>query len=133
MCIVKGGNCDIYLDKENNIAIKKLRNTSSQERINRFRQELEIVKELSTDKSLRICEIKNINIDEKITDCYYEIAILSTYFGRRYINEKWICIYSINEKQKFKYGLANSKKYMRIQLIYSKRNLEFINSVIKSK
>ena len=68
-----------------------------------------------------------------LTDCYYEITNLSTYFGRRYINEKWICIYSINEKQKFKYGLANSKKYMRIQLIYSKRNLEFINSVIKSK
>lgn len=75
MCTVKGGNCDIYLDKENNIAIKKLRNTSSQERIKRFRQELEIVKELSTDKSLRICEIKNINIDEKITDCYYEMKL----------------------------------------------------------
>lgn len=35
----KGGNCDVIFDKENGIAKKYLRNTSSTERIDRFKRE----------------------------------------------------------------------------------------------
>ena len=46
---IKGGNCDIYIDKKNKTATKKLRNTSSKERIERFKRELQIIKDLSKD------------------------------------------------------------------------------------
>ena len=41
---IKGGNCDIIIDKNNKTATKKLRNTSSKEKIVRFKQELQIIK-----------------------------------------------------------------------------------------
>lgn len=43
---IKGGNCDIYIDEKNRTATKKLRNTSSKERIERFKRELQIIKDI---------------------------------------------------------------------------------------
>ena len=37
--------------------------------------------------------IKVLDIDE----CYYEVARLQSYYGRTYISENWICIYSVAE------------------------------------
>ena len=45
----KGGNGNIYFDNENNTATKYLRNTSSLEKIQRFRQELNVLKEINSD------------------------------------------------------------------------------------
>lgn len=73
--------------------------------------------------------LKVMDIDK----CYYEITNLPTYIGRRYVNEKWICIYPRNEDiSKFKGGVSNSKKYNRIQLIYNEKNLEFVSNYLKT-
>lgn len=61
----KGGNGNIYFDNEKNTATKYLRNTSSLEKIQRFRQELSVLKELSSDNIPNIVEVLNVNIDEK--------------------------------------------------------------------
>lgn len=60
----KGGNGNIYFDNENNTATKYLRNTSSLEKIKRFRQELSVLKELNSDNIPNIVEVLDINIDE---------------------------------------------------------------------
>ena len=60
--------------------------------------------------------IKVLDIDE----CYYEVARLQSYYGRTCFLENWICIYSVDEAKKFKYGFSNGRKYKRIQLIISK-------------
>lgn len=60
--IVKGGNCNIEIDLDNKIAIKTLRNTSSKERILRFKKELNIVKEISECEDYSICKILNHDI-----------------------------------------------------------------------
>ena len=72
---IKGGNCDIIIDKNNKTATKKLRNTSSKEKIVRFKQELQIIKDIANDNNLSICKIHNICIDEKIDNCYYEMKL----------------------------------------------------------
>lgn len=72
---IKGGNCDIYIDKKNKTATKKLRNTSSKERIERFKRELQIIKDLSKDSDLSICDIYDICIDEKIDKSYYKMRL----------------------------------------------------------
>lgn len=73
-------------------------------------------------------KIKELNIEE----CYYEISTLPSYFSWVAItDETWICIYLKNESNKFKYGVANSKQYNRIQLIYTKENLEIIENLFK--
>ena len=69
----------------------------------------------------------------EINDCYYEINSLPSWYGRAYGFENWICIYSKNEINKFKYGYTNGKKYNRIQLICNKKNLEYVNNYIKHK
>lgn len=61
----KGGNGNIYFDNEKNTATKYLRNTSSLEKIQRFRQELSVLKELNSDNIPNIVEVLNVNIDEK--------------------------------------------------------------------
>lgn len=71
--------------------------------------------------------IKVLDIDE----CYYEVARLQSYCGRTYTSENWICIYSIDEVEKFRYGFSNGRKYKRIQLIYNESNLRFVDSCVK--
>ena len=71
--------------------------------------------------------IKELNVDE----CCYEVCRLSTYVARRYVMQKWICIYSVEETKKFIEGFSNGRKFKRIQLTYSRRNLEFVNRYIK--
>lgn len=68
-----------------------------------------------------------------INDCYYIISPLNSYFGVTVMRETWICIYSKKETKRFKYGVSNGQKYMGIQLIYSKENLEFIDKYIERK
>lgn len=73
--------------------------------------------------------IKELDIDE----CYYEISSLPSYFGRRVINEKWICIYLKNNRgERFEKGFSNNKRYERIQLVFNEKNLEIIKNYIKS-
>ena len=79
-------------------------------------------------KSL-LFKIKVLDIDE----CYYEVTRLQSYYSRTYISENWICIYSIYETKKFKYGFSNGRKYKRIQLTYSESNLEFIAGCVNKK
>ena len=73
--------------------------------------------------------IKALDIDE----CYYEVTKLQSNYGRTYISENWICIYSFDETRKFKYGFSNGKKYKRIQLTYNENNLKFIDSYVRKK
>lgn len=77
-------------------------------------------------KSL-LFKIKVLVIDE----CYYEVARLQSYYNRTYISENWICIYSIDETKKFKYGFSNGRKYKRIQLTYNESNLKFVSMYVK--
>lgn len=80
--------------------------------------------------------LKNIFYTIKVLDidkCYYEVSSLQSYYGRRYFLEKWICIYSINETKKFRFGFSNGRKYKRIQLIYTDSHLKFIDNYIKKK
>ena len=68
-----------------------------------------------------------------IKECYYIISSLNSYFGVTVMRETWICIYSKNETKRFRYGVSNGQKYLGIQLIYSKENLEFIDKYIERK
>ena len=65
-----------------------------------------------------------------INDCYYVVSRLLSSYGRVYLSEYWICIYSYKETKLFKYGFTNSKKYERIQLIYTEENLNYIKKYI---
>ena len=65
-----------------------------------------------------------------INDCYYILCNLLSYYGRGYVSEKWICIYSNNENKLFKYGYTNGKKYKRIQVIYTEENYNYIQEYI---
>ena len=93
-----------------------------------YRQYLYIEGNKLVLKSL-LFTIKVLDIDE----CYYEVARLGSYYGRIYTLETWICIYSIDETKKFKYGFSNGRKYKRIQLIYNENNLKFVDSYISNK
>ena len=70
--------------------------------------------------------IKVLDIDE----CYYEVTKLQSYYSRTYISENWICIYSMDETKKFKYGFSNGKKYKRIQVIFTEENYNYIQEYI---
>lgn len=61
--------------------------------------------------------IKVLDLDQ----CDIEIVDLPTYFSWVLnTNKKWICIYSnMGYVPKFQNGLNNSKKYERIQIVYS--------------
>lgn len=77
--------------------------------------------------------LKNILFKIKeldINDCYYIVSSLLSSYGRVYSSEYWICIYSNKETKFFKYGFTNSKKYERIQLIYTEENLNYIKKYI---
>lgn len=92
------------------------------------RQYLYVEKDKLILKSL-LFTIKKLDINE----CYYEVASLQSYYSRIYVSERWICIYSIDETKKFRYGFSNGRKYKRIQLTYNENNLKFIDSHIKKK
>ena len=80
--------------------------------------------------------LKNILFKIKeldINDCYYVVSRLLSSYGRVYLSEYWICIYSSKEIKNFKYGYTNSKKYERIQLIYTEENLNYIKKYINKK
>ncbi|VYT61606.1 Serine/threonine-protein kinase PknK [Clostridium paraputrificum] len=71
---VSGGNGNIFFDLENQTATKYLRNTSSKERIERFKQEQRVLKELSKKPVPNIVEILEVNIDEnKITNSFIKM------------------------------------------------------------
>lgn len=73
--------------------------------------------------------IKVLDIDK----CYYEVARLQSYYSRTHISENWICIYSVDETKKIKYGFSNGRKYKRIQLTYNENNLKFIDNYVRKK
>jgi len=80
--------------------------------------------------------LKNILFKIKeldINDCYYVVSRLLSSYGRVYLSEYWICIYSSKEIKNFKYGYTNSKKYERIQLIYNEENLNYVKKYINKK
>ena len=80
--------------------------------------------------------LKNILFKIKeldINDCYYIVSSLLSNYGRVYSSEYWICIYSNKETKFFKYGFTNSKKYERIQLIYTEENLNYVKKYINKK
>lgn len=93
-----------------------------------YRQYLYVKENKLILKSL-LLKIKVLDIDE----CYYEVVSLLSYYGRKYISEKWICIYSFDETEKFKYSFSNGRKYKRIQLIYNEKNLKFVETYIKKE
>ena len=62
---VKGGNCDVIFDTENNIAKKYLRNTSSPERIDRFRKELDVFQEICKNPIPNVVQVLDVYIDTK--------------------------------------------------------------------
>ena len=68
-----------------------------------------------------------------INDCYYVVSRLLSSYGRVYLSEYWICIYSYKETKFFKYGFTNSKKHERIQLIYTEENLNYIKYYVNKK
>lgn len=70
----KGGNCDVIFDTEAGVARKYLRNTSSQEKILRFKRELDILQKLSHNPIPNIVEVIDIHIDESnFSESYIEM------------------------------------------------------------
>ena len=71
---VKGGNGDIFFDETEQTATKFFRNTSSKERIDRFKRELEIAQELHINNVPHIAEVLEVYIDEEvITNSYIKM------------------------------------------------------------
>lgn len=71
---VKGGNGDVVFDIDTGTARKYLRNTSSAEKISRFKQELAVFQELCKHPLPNIVEITNVHIDDNnITESYVEM------------------------------------------------------------
>lgn len=70
----KGGNGDVVFYPESGTARKYLRNTSSPDKVLRFKQELEILKKVENLGIPNIVEIENVFIsEEKTTDSYVEM------------------------------------------------------------
>ena len=59
-----GGNSDIYFSDDNLTAIKILRNTSTAEKINRFKREVEVMQTLAERKIPNIVEVISVELDE---------------------------------------------------------------------
>lgn len=59
-----GGNGDIFFSEDNLTATKYLRNTSSKEKINRFKRELEVMQTFISQKVPNIVEVFAVDIDE---------------------------------------------------------------------
>lgn len=70
---VKGGNGDIIFTEEGT-AKKYLRNTSSLEKLHRFKREIMVLKKLKEKKISNIVEVLNVYYDEnKFSDSYIEM------------------------------------------------------------
>ncbi|MBQ3418585.1 MAG: hypothetical protein IJH31_00435 [Erysipelotrichaceae bacterium] len=67
---IKGGNGNIVFDEKNAEATKYLRNTSSKEKIIRFKKEIEILQELSKSSISNIVEVHSVNIDDNVSKCF---------------------------------------------------------------
>lgn len=70
-------------------------------------------------------KMKTLDADQ----CYYEIVKLPN-ADVRYQPDYWICIYSIEETNLFKYGYSNGIKYKRIQLFLNDNNINFVNKYV---
>lgn len=71
---VKGGNGDVIFNAETGTARKYLRNTSTAERVSRFKRELTVFQELCKNPIPNIVEITDVHIDkEKISESYVEM------------------------------------------------------------
>lgn len=71
---VKGGNGDVVFDLETGTARKYLRNTSSLEKIERFKRELSAFQELCKNPIPNVVEIIDVCIDKNnITESYIEM------------------------------------------------------------
>ena len=84
---VKGGNGDVVFDAETGTARKYLRNTSTAEKVTRFKRELAVFQELCKNPIPNVVEVTDVYIDEdKIAESYVEMkkydGIFDTvYFG----------------------------------------------------
>ena len=74
-------------------------------------------------------KIKELDIDS----CRYSVISLETKINRCYSQDKWICIYAQGETNLFDEGLSNSRKYDRIQLICTDKNLAFIKEILEKE
>ena len=70
----QGGNGDIVFIQETNTVRKFLRNTSTKDKIPRFKRELEIFQDICKNPIPNIVEVTNVYIDEeKFTNSYVEM------------------------------------------------------------
>lgn len=71
---VKGGNGDVVFDAEAGTARKYLRNTSTAEKVARFKRELAVFQELCKNPIPNVVEVTDVYIDEdKISESYVEM------------------------------------------------------------
>lgn len=71
---VKGGNGDVVFDAETGTARKYLRNTSTAEKVARFKRELAVFQELCKNPIPNVVEVTDVYIDEdKIAESYVEM------------------------------------------------------------
>lgn len=70
---IKGGNGNIFFDIENQTATKYLRNTSSHEKIERFKLEQEVLSSVSNERIPNIVEILEIYIDSQIEKSFIKM------------------------------------------------------------
>lgn len=71
---IKGGNGDVIFNEENGTARKYLRNTSTREKVSRFKQELSVFKELCKHPIPNIVEVLDVYVDEeRIAESYIEM------------------------------------------------------------
>lgn len=71
---VKGGNGDVVFDTETGTARKYLRNTSTTERVARFKRELAVFQALCKNPIPNVVEVTDVYIDEdKISESYVEM------------------------------------------------------------
>ena len=73
---IRGGNCNIEIDPIKGVAIKRLRNTSSKEKVFRFKRELDVLQKLKQKQIPNIVDIYDVYIDENdIPKSYIEMKI----------------------------------------------------------
>ena len=71
---VKGGNGDVVFNAETGTARKYLRNTSTVEKVSRFKRELAVFQELCKNPVPNIVEVTDVHInEEKISESYVEM------------------------------------------------------------
>lgn len=71
---VKGGNGDVVFDTETGTARKYLRNTSTVEKVARFKRELAVFQELCKNPIPNVVEVTDVYINEdKIAESYVEM------------------------------------------------------------